>query len=394
MASKPILPYLVVAFAKAFLLFMCHKIIRVIIVKKALLLIFLCIVCTASATAIETSAKSAVLYDANTGVVLYEKAADTPREIASTTKIMTAILVIENADLNDIVKVLPEQEGIEGTSLYLKAGEQISVKTLLYGLMLRSGNDAAEVLARYVGGDIESFVKMMNDKAEELSMENTHFVNPHGLPAEGHLSTARDMAKLTVYAMKNETFRKIVSTKSYTSEGRSFNNHNKLLSMREEIDGVKTGYTKAAGRCLVSSAKKEGLRLVAVTLFDPNDWDDHISLYDMGYDRYKLLSFYEKNDVVTRVAVAGTGKTVSAICANDVSVVIEKESDAKCEVYVPRFCYAPIKKGDILGEIRVIKDGKEITRESLIAGEDVRQPEKEGFFAKIFNFLRRKINVF
>ena len=226
-------------------------------------LAFLLLVSTGQA--IDVSAKSAVLYEVSTGRVLYQKNMEEPRAIASTTKIMTALLTIENTDLTEKVTIKPEFTGIEGTSLYLKAGEQITVETLLYGLMLQSGNDAALVLADHVAGDIPTFVSMMNARAQELGMENTHFENPNGLPAEGHVSSALDMAKLAAAAMQNPDFQKVVSSKTYAANGRAFSNHNRLLKMREDIDGVKTGFTKAAGRCLVSSSLRDNMRLVAVT---------------------------------------------------------------------------------------------------------------------------------
>lgn len=356
--------------------------------KKLSLIILMCAVISFQSLAVETSAKSAILFDADYGNVLYEKKADERRPIASTTKIMTAILTLENAELNDIVTVKPEQVGVEGTSLYLKEGEKISVKTLLYGLMLRSGNDAAEVLARHVGGDIDSFVSLMNEKAEKLGMKNTTFKNPHGLPNDEHLSTARDMATLTAYAMKNETFREIVSTKNYTAEGKSFTNHNKLLSMSETVDGVKTGYTKAAGRCLVSSAIQDDLRLVAVTLSDPNDWDDHLNLFDFGFNNFHKFKAYARREIVSSVSAAGMDLKVPIIIENEFSAVMGNEVDAKCEIYLPHFCYPPISKGEKIGEVQILNGDEVIATADLLAGEDVELPPKVSFFDKIKSLFK------
>lgn len=355
--------------------------------KKVFTAILLCFAFVFQVMAVETSAKSAILFDANTGSVLYEKNANEKRPIASTTKIMTAIITIERGNLGDIVEVKPEQEGVEGTSLYLKAGEKISVKTLLYGLMLRSGNDAAETLARYVSGDMESFVKLMNEKANALGMKNTNFENPHGLPNENHYSSAYDMALLTAYAMKNEMFKTIVSSKTYASEGRSFRNHNKLLDMREEIDGVKTGFTKAAGRCLVSSSEKDGMRLVAVTLFDPDDWDDHLKLYDFGFNNFKNVKICGQGQTMAKLPIAGYGR-ISVASESDFSVTAKKEDKIETQIYLPRFRYAPVKKGEKMGELQIIKNGDVIKTVELIADEEVNLPREKGFFERILDKIK------
>ncbi|MBR5478599.1 MAG: D-alanyl-D-alanine carboxypeptidase [Clostridia bacterium] len=355
--------------------------------KRIFIAILLCSAFAFQTMAIDTSAKSAILLEARNRTVLYEKNAYEKRPIASTTKIMTAILAIENGDLEDVVEVKPEQVGIEGTSIYLKEGERISVKTLLYGLMLKSGNDAAETLAQYVSGDIASFVKLMNEKANILGMENTNFANPHGLPDDNHYSTAYDMARLTAYAMKNETFRAIVSSKNYTSEGRSFANHNKLLKMRNEIDGVKTGFTKAAGRCLVSSGEKDGMRLVVVTLADPNDWDDHLKLYDFGFDNFKCTKICSDGQVVATLPIAGNGR-VSAVAECDFCVTSANADEIEKKIYLPRFRYAPVLKGDKVGEIRIIKNGETIKKVDLLADRDIVLSQKKGLFEKVLDKIK------
>lgn len=232
-----------------------------------------------------TSANSAIV--TSDSEVLYEKNADEARPMASTTKIMTCIIALEMCDPDEIVTVTYPSSIIEGTSLYLKEGDTISVRDLIYASMLRSANDAASSLARHISWSEAEFTYLMNEKAASLGMTSTHFDNPHGLPSDAHYSTARDMAKLAEYAMNNEEFRKIASTKKYTvtvsGKGRILINHNKLLSAYPGADGVKTGYTKEAGRCLVSSAERDGVRLVCVTLSDPDDWRDHKALLDYGF---------------------------------------------------------------------------------------------------------------
>lgn len=346
------------------------------------------LILTTGAQAVSTSAKSAILYEAETGRILYQKNAEEQREIASTTKIMTALIVCENADLDEIVTVKPEFSGIEGTSIYLKAGEKISVKTLLYGMMLKSGNDAALALADCVGGSVERFVSMMNMRASELGMQSTHFENPNGLPAEGHVSTALDMAKLASHAMKNDIFRTVVSSKTYSAEGRAFTNHNKLLKMRDDIDGVKTGYTKAAGRCLVSSCVRDDMRLVAVTLYDPNDWDDHLNLYDYGFANFSKNTVISEGESVCEIPLANGGK-LPLVSEMKLSYVGGKDeiSQLKTEIYAPKLLYAPIEKGQVIGEIRITKDGKVMALCDLLSGEDVQLPEEKSFFKKYFGWF-------
>ena len=231
--------------------------------------------------AIQLSATAAILMDADSGEILYEKDAGRRMRIASTTKIMTALVALDRARLTDTITVTAAHM-VEGSSMYLKPGETVTVEELLYGLMLCSGNDAALALADCCGG-LEEFVQAMNDKAAELGMQDTSFANPNGLDDEAHYSTARDMAVLAAYAAQNPTFRRICSTRTATVGSRTMTNHNKLLSQVEGCIGMKTGYTKAAGRTLVSCAQRDGCRLVAVTLCDGNDWADHKSLYEMGF---------------------------------------------------------------------------------------------------------------
>ena len=234
------------------------------------------------------SAQKACVMDAVSGRLLLEKNADSQSLIASTTKIMTALVVCEQCNVLDRMRIPREAVGIEGSSMYLQEGEVLTIQELLYGLMLRSGNDAAVALAIYCGGTVEGFAELMNDKARSLGLRNTHFVNPNGLDAPGHYSTARDLAILAAYAMENPVFYKTVSAKNIRIGDRYLTNHNKLLWQVEGADGVKTGYTKAAGRILVSSAARNGRRIVAVTIDDPDDWKDHAALLEAGFFRYQV----------------------------------------------------------------------------------------------------------
>lgn len=235
----------------------------------------------AVAEALEVSATAAVLMDADMGQVLYEKNGDRQMLIASTTKIMTALVVLEHAAPDDVITVTPDHMA-EGSSMYLRAGETVRVEELLYGLLLCSGNDAALALTECAGG-LVPFVALMNEKAAALGMAHTSFANPNGLDADGHYSTARDMAVLAAAAVENPAFRRICSSRSVTIGQRTMENHNRLLRQVEGCVGLKTGYTRAAGRTLVSCAERDGCRLVAVTLQDGNDWADHAALYDYGF---------------------------------------------------------------------------------------------------------------
>ena len=236
---------------------------------------------TAVTEAVEVSAAAAVLMDADSGRLLYEKNGEKRMLIASTTKLMTALVALEQGGLQQEITVTGGHMA-EGSSMYLRPGEKLTLETLLYGLLLSSGNDAALAVTECMGGAVP-FVARMNEKAAELGMENTHFANPNGLDDEAHYSTAEDMAKLAAAAMDDPVLRRVASTRTARIGGRTLTNHNKLLSRVEGCVGLKTGYTRAAGRTLVSCAERDGVRLVAVTLQDGDDWNDHASLYEQGF---------------------------------------------------------------------------------------------------------------
>ncbi|KAI7259557.1 hypothetical protein KC345_g10284 [Hortaea werneckii] len=264
-------------------------------------------------SSLSTHARAAALIDVESGRIIYSSRGDEPMLIASLTKIMTALVAIENGDLASKVKVGKNAFAKEGSSLYLKQGEEMTLEDMLYGLMLRSGNDAATAIAEHVGGSEQGFVYLMNAKAEELNLTHTHFANPHGLDAEGHYSSANDLAVLTAYALHNPVFKEIVATKEKTADNPyekwdyKWSNKNKMLRLYEGADGVKTGYTKKALRCLVSSATRNGQQLVAVTLNDGNDWNDHAALLDFGFNHYPLKTLVERGEGVNGYSLV-TGK--------------------------------------------------------------------------------------
>lgn len=253
---------------------------------------------------IDVSAHNAILMEQSTGRVLFEKRAHEQQSIASITKIMTAILAIESGKLNELAVASRRAIYTEGSSIYLEQGEKMSIRDLAYGLMLRSGNDAAVAIAEHIGGSIEGFVYLMNEKAKWIGMTNTHFSNPHGLESENHYSTAYDMALLMRYAMNNDIFQEISETKMYKADTRSYawQNKNRLLTqLYDYCTGGKTGFTKKAGRTLVTSAHQNHMDLIAVTLNAPDDWRDHVSMFEWGYAHYELTSIGEQGEAQYKV---------------------------------------------------------------------------------------------
>ena len=327
---------------------------------------------TCQVKAVSTSASAAILVDADSGRVLYEQNADAKMLIASTTKILTALVAIREGNLSDVVTVSGKAAATEGSAMYLKAGEKLTLETLLYGLLLCSGNDAAVAIAEHVGGSEEAFVALMNTTAAALGMVNSSFANPNGLDADTHYSTARDMATLACAALKNETLMRIASTKSVTIGGRSMQNHNKLLAWQEGCLGLKTGYTRAAGRTLVSCAEKNGQRLVVVTLQDGNDWADHQSLYTYGFTHYPVCRATTLGQVIERTAVSGgMQETVPLVAADSFSWPLAEgeKLDTLVELEMP--LTAPLFAGEAVGQAVFTVDGREVGAVDLLCGETV-----------------------
>ena len=334
------------------------------------------------------SAKRAYVLDAVSGRVLYERNPDERSLIASTTKIMTALIVCEQCNVLDRMRIPKEAVGIEGSSMYLQEGEVLTLQELLYGLMLQSGNDAAVALAIYCGGTVEGFAELMNDKARNLGLRDTHFENPNGLDSPGHYSTARDLAKLAAYAMENPIFRKTVSTKQLMLGQRYLTNHNKLLWRVEGADGVKTGFTKAAGRILVSSATRNDRRLIAVTLDAPDDWNDHAALLEEGFSRYAETQIVTKGQFVDTVEVAGgENQRVSVLAAEDFSYALAPEERPQLMLPGPGFVYAPAVEGGDAGVAYVLLEGKAIGKVPVVYGQTIEQipEEKKSFWEKLRN---------
>ncbi len=348
-----------------------------------------------AAGALYLSAKSAVVIEAETGTVLYEKDMNAHRAMASTTKIMTAILTIEAGDLDREFTVDSYAIMVEGTSMGLREGDRVSRRDLLYGILLPSGNDAANAAAVSVSGSIPAFVDKMNEKAQALGLSDTHFVTPSGLDADGHYTSAYDLARLTAYAMKNELFGEIVSSRYKTLEygnppySRTLYNSNKMLTRYEGAVGVKTGFTDNARRCLVSAAVRDGVTLIAVTLNDPDDWNDHEKLLDYGFSRVK--SYTLDTGCTAEVSVAGSGKTVK-VRADEATLALTSDQRSRLErrVLLPRIVYGNVKQGQTLGSVEFYIDGKNVKSVPLAAAEDVLADEKPlSFMEKLKRFILR-----
>ena len=350
-------------------------------VLSATLLIPICLTpASAASQAPSLSAKSAILIDGLTGEVLYEKNAYETMPMASTTKIMTTLLAIESGDLAREVTTTKEMVSVEGTSMGLLEGDTVSLEALCYGMLLCSGNDAANTTAIALAGSIPAFAKKMNDKANELGMQQTNFVTPSGLDAEGHYSTAYDMALLGRAAMKNETFAAMAASRTARvcfgnpPYERTLYGHNKLLSMYADAVGIKTGYTKKSGRCLVSAAERDGALLIAVTLSAPDDWNDHIKLFDYGFSHYSQQPLDTDTEQVRLPVTGGTANAVGVMCEEvKISLLPGQAERIERTLLLPPFVYAPVGFGESMGEAVFTLDGEEVARAKLVAAWDVAQ---------------------
>ena len=332
------------------------------------------------AQAVGVQARSAVLMDAESGRVLYAHDAHHPRLIASTTKLLTALVAAEQTDdLDEVVTIKGEWLGSEGSSIYLQAGEEITLRGLLYGLLLQSGNDAAMAVACHIAGSEGDFVALMNQKAAELGMKNSSFANPSGLDDDNHYSTAYDMALLARACLDNETVAEICATKAITVGARTFINHNKLLSRYEGCVGMKTGFTEKAGRTLVSAATRDGQTLICVTLNDGDDWNDHKKLLNYGFATFPRQVLCRAGEVYGWVSVEGSLIPAVAVeTKGELGYPLTEAEKPVMEVELLQSAGAPLPSGVQLGELRWRLDGEVIARMPLVsqsgAGLDVREP--------------------
>lgn len=349
---------------------------------------------------ISLSAKAAVLIDSLTGAVILAKNENSKLPMASTTKIMTTLLVIESGGLDEVYDVPDEALFTEGSSMGLRFGERVSKRELCYGMMLPSGNDAANTSALLISGSFEAFARKMNSKSAELGMINSNFVTPSGLHDDEHYSTAYDMALLTREALKNELFSEICRTKSITlsSDGletdKYLSNTNRLLSKYQYSIGVKTGFTDEAGRCLVSAAEKDGVKLIAVTLNAPDDWNDHIKMFEIGFECVKPVKLDDFTDVFCVNVVGGMSDTINCKLSEPPECMAVNGSvpDISEEIFLNDFLYAPISKGDIVGYASYMLDGEEICKRDIVASEECPyksvKTEKPVYY-RIMNMLKK-----
>lgn len=353
-----------------------------ILFMTAFMLVNIFLIPAAFAQDIAPGARAAVVLDVVSGRILYGKNMDEKLPMASTTKIMTGITAIEERSINDTVVASLRAQNTGGSSIYLQAGERLSLEDLLYGLMLQSGNDAAVAIAEHVGGSVEAFARIMNQKAVEIGVFNSNFANPHGLDNKNHYTTARDLGLIASYALQNEIFSQIVSTKQKKIPwwGRSYcrvlRNKNKLLWQLEGGDGVKTGYTKRAGRCLVASATRDGWQLVSVVLNCGPMWQESRNLLEYGFGTYQPVLFYDKGQFLKTVAVSG-GKKERVRVVTDRLVMIPLTEQEKERIKVVKewvdFLEAPVEKGQKAGEVRIELDGKILMKTNLVAQEDIKE---------------------
>ena len=314
--------------------------------------------------------------------------------MASTTKIMTAITALENADINSIATVSTNAYGVEGSSMYLVKDEKLTLENLLWGLMLVSGNDAATAIAEHVAKTTDAFADLMNKKAAEIGAIDSHFTNPHGLSDDNHYTTAHDLAKITAYALENPKFREIVSTrtKSIPWKDHDYNrhlvNHNKFLTQYDGCIGVKTGFTKATGRCLVTAVEKNNMRLICVTLNAPDDWNDHRTLYDNAFLEYSPSKIKTAGETVMVAEIKkGSADTVNLVAKQDIYIPLKSGEETNITITPSSFenLEAPIKKGDILGKLTVFVHGNSCGEFPLVASEDA-ELKKVIFKASSGNF--------
>lgn len=341
------------------------------------------------------SAKGAAVVELVSGRLLYGRDENRRLPMASTTKIMTGLLACESGQLDRVFTVPADAIRVEGSSMGLVAGEKITLRDLVYGLMLESGNDAANTIAACLAGSVGAFVEKMNDKARSLGLANTHFVTPSGLDADGHYTTALDLARLAAAAMQNADFEAAVSSwkKKVSYEGapggRTLTNHNRLLQTYVGAIGVKTGFTKKCGRCLVSCAVREGVCVVAVTLSDPRDWDDHAKLLDYGFSvlRQTVLT---PPALPRENVVGGLADTVpvALAAAPGASLREGEQSGLQAEIDLPKFTYAPVAKGQKLGELVYKLNGTVVSRTDLLAAGNVGiRTEKKSFFRRVLDWF-------
>lgn len=360
--------------------------------KKIILICLVCFSVHLHTFAMDVSAKSACLISADTKEIIFSKNEKEKMPMASTTKIITGLLAAESGRLSESVTVSENAQNQEGSSLYLRSGEQIVLRDLLNGLMLNSGNDAAVAIAEFLSEDVDAFCEKMTERAKQAGAENTEFKNPNGLEADGHYTTAYDLALIGAEAMKNNVFAETVSKRNANAETLDgkilyFSNHNKLLRQYDGAVGIKTGFTKAAGRCLVSAAERDGIMLIAVTLNAPNDWNDHKAMLDYGFEKIYSKKIIDKGKVLKSINKNNTVYTFSA--AEDVSAGTISDDGFEIKIFMPQNLPAPISAGEKAGMAKVYKNGLFVKQTDILSDYDI----KSGidFEKKSFRELLKKV---
>ena len=339
------------------------------------------------------TATSAIVIEAKTGHVIYEREAHKKMYPASTTKMMTLITALENADLDDIVTVSSNASGAEGSTLWLEVGEKIPLGDLLSGMMMISGNDAAIAIAEHVDGSVPKFAAHMTKRAKELGAKGTNFTNANGLPDPNHYTTAYDLAIMAAYGYSLDNFERIVSTKEQIfpwvhDDAHLLRNENQMLWLYQGGNGVKTGYTDAAGRCLISASNRNGVQLIAVVLDSLYMWNDSIELLDYGFSKVEKKSLVKPDETIDTLPIlSGRRHTMEVKTTNEVILPTFKDDDKAYEIDydVPTFLRAPVKKGDTVGKVRVLCDGREVAESKIVATSDV---EQKSFFKMMLNKIR------
>ena len=340
-------------------------------------------------------AKAAIVIDATTGKVLYSKNAEETRYPASTTKIMSLIVALENGKLDDNVTASKNAASTEGLSLELVQGETLTLQDLLYGIMLISGNDATVAVAEHIAGSVEKFAQLMTEKAHLIGAKNTHFTNSSGLPDPDHYTTAHDLARIASYGYKNPVFAEIVGTKHKVIpwEGKDYDrdlyNENRMLWLYEGGNGVKTGYTDAAGRCLVSGAKRDGIQLITVVLDSETMWDDSIALLNFAFTQVKPEAIFNQDDIFKTIRVAnGKSEVVKLIASNDLIIPVSENDKDEFSTIVdaPNKIEAPVVKGQKIGVVRVLYQNEEFSTTDLLADENI---ERKSLFSTLADSIRK-----
>ena len=350
------------------------KIILYLLILSTFLLSMMALLAYAD-TGVTAGAKSSALYSPDTKTFLYQSNANERLPMASTTKIVTALIAIETLDLDEVIQIPKEAVGIEGSSLYLKENDELTVKDLIYGVLLQSANDAAAALALHISGSISDFAELMTQRVTKIGAYDTNFKNPHGLDDKEHYTTAHDLSLIAAEAMSNETFKQISGTYKYsfnTGENtRCVINHNKLLKSYDGCIGVKTGFTKKSGRCLVSAAERDGITLIAVTLDDPDDWKDHKILLNHGFDNLEAVNLDTLVKIPESLPSISSDSARLSIKLESNTIVKQKNEAVDYYIDLPSYIAKDIKKGEKIGSLKV-KIGDRLENVDIIAACDLR----------------------